>query len=407
MGPRVVVVGGGAAGFFAALTVKEHAPGTDVILLEKTRKLLSKVRVSGGGRCNVTHTDIGLKAMVASYPRGGKFLRKAFQHWDAADTVDWFNVRGVELKTEADGRMFPVTDSSATITDLLEREARRLRIEIRLGEPFHRLEQEGNRLVAHTSSGPVVADRIIVCIGGSKVQDMKWAESLGHDVVPPVPSLFTFNLPDDPIRKLMGVSVDRVRVRIAGAKWQAEGPLLITHWGMSGPAILRLSAFAARELHAVGYQFEVLVDWTAEKNAMSIRDELDRVATSASKRLVRNAPPFSLPQRLWEFLLNRAMIGPQQAWGSLGRKQHDKLIEVLVNDRYEARGKTTFKEEFVTAGGIALSEVDPDTMQSRKVPGLHFAGEVLDIDGITGGFNFQAAWTTGRIAGMAASHGKL
>ena len=399
----IIVVGGGAAGFFAALSAKEHHPGARVLLLEKGTRPLDKVRISGGGRCNVTHDCLELRRLAAHYPRGERFLRKAFRHFAVADTIAWFRDRGVELKTEPDGRMFPIMDDSATIVEALTGAADRAGVEVRLRCPVTALERTGETWSVTTPQGKLQAERGIVATGGSpKREGLQWLADLGHAIVDPLPSLFTFNLPGDPITKLMGVVADPVTVHVAGAKLSATGPLLITHWGLSGPAVLRLSAWGARELHARGYRYTVRIDWTGGLGELAVREQLRGLRDTQARKLLRNADPLGLPTRLWTFLLERAGVDDATVCAELPRKDLDRLVDVLVNDRHEARGKTTFKEEFVTAGGVALSEVDPDTLASRRAPGLYFAGEVLDIDGITGGFNFQAAWTTGWIAGRLA-----
>ena len=400
---QVIVIGGGAAGFFAALSVREHHPHVRVVLLEKGARPLDKVRISGGGRCNVTHDCRDLRRLAAHYPRGERFLRKAFRHFAVGDTIAWFRDRGVELKTEPDGRMFPTTDDSGTIVDALTSAADRAGVEVRLRCPVTALEPQGSRWVVRTPEGELQADRVIVASGGSpKREGLQWLADLGHAVVDPVPSLFTFNLPGDPITKLMGVVADAVTVHVAGSKLSSTGPLLVTHWGLSGPAVLRLSAWGARELQERGYRYTVRIDWTGGLGELPVRERLRDLRDTQARKLLRNADPFGLPARLWAFLLERAGVDEATVCAELPRKDLDRLVDVLVNDLHEARGKTTFKEEFVTAGGVALSEVDPDTLASRRAPGLYFAGEVLDIDGITGGFNFQAAWTTGWIAGRLA-----
>ena len=397
---QVIVIGGGAAGLFAALSVREHHPHVRVVLLEKGARPLDKVRISGGGRCNVTHDCRDLRRLAAHYPRGERFLRKAFRHFAVADTIAWFRDRGVELKTEPDGRMFPTTDDSGTIVDALTSAADRAGVEVRLRCPVTALEPQGSRWVVRTPEGELQADRVIVASGGSpKREGLQWLADLGHAVVDPVPSLFTFNLPGDPITKLMGVVADPVTVHVAGTKLSSTGPLLVTHWGLSGPAVLRLSAWGARELHERGYRYTVRIDWTGGLGELPVRERLRDLRDAQARKLLRNAEPYGLPARLWDFLLKRTGVDEATVCAELSRKDLDRLVDVLVNDRHEAWGKTTFKEEFVTAGGVALSDVDPDTLASRKAPGLYFAGEVLDIDGITGGFNFQAAWTTGWIAG--------
>lgn len=401
--PHIVVVGGGAAGFFAAIAAKERAPAARVTILERSNKILSKVRVSGGGRCNVTHACFQERKLAAHYPRGERFLRKVFPAWSVKDTIDWFERRGVLLKTEADGRMFPSSDDSRSITGLLEGQADQCGVIVRRGVGLRSMMQAppGYDLVLD-DGGTEHADRVILCTGGApKKESLGWLAALGQPVVAPVPSLFTFNL-KVPLRHLMGIVAPSAVVWIEGLDRRASGPVLITHWGFSGPAILKLSAWCARELHGMAYHYTVRVCWVGLKEE-ELRALLEREWQRTPNRLVANAVPADLPSRLWEFLLDRAGIAPGRTCASVGRHDRNRLIDVLVNDRHEAEGKTTFKEEFVTAGGVDLAQVDARTMESLVLPGLHFAGEVLDIDGLTGGFNFQAAWSTGRIAGLSAA----
>lgn len=391
---KVAVIGGGAAGFFAAIAAASHHPAARIVVFEKSDKLLAKVKISGGGRCNVTHHCFSASGLSKHYPRGGRQLKKAFAAFDAADTVAWFAARGVPLKTEADGRMFPTTDSSQTIIDCLLAEAHARGVEIRMRTPVRTLSRD-----LQVNGEPF--DKVIVATGGSpKASGFAWLEALGHSIEPPVPSLFTFNMPGAPIRSLMGASVSDAVVRIQGTKLQEKGPVLITHWGLSGPAVLKLSAWGARQLADRGYHFAVQVSWAGDTNAEAVGQVLAEAAESGRQRKVANGCPFeAVPRKIWLYLLEKAGINPDQTWLSTAKKSRNKLLELLVNDVHEVRGKTTFKEEFVTCGGVRLSEVDFATMGSRIVPGLHFAGEVLDIDGVTGGFNFQAAWTTGFLAG--------
>jgi predicted Rossmann fold flavoprotein len=406
---RIIIIGGGAAGYMAAISAKTHAPSAEVQLLEKSDKWLAKVRISGGGRCNVTHHCAEPRKLARHYPRGEAFLRKVFTAWGQPQAVEWFARHGVALKTESDGRMFPTTDDSRTVMDALQNAARALGVVAQNHCPVTALERvEMKDGSAHwslsTPSGKRTAHRVVVATGGSpKDAGLAWLSALGHEVVPAVPSLFTFNLPNDPVRELMGVVAPRVRLRIAGTGLESTGPLLITHWGLSGPAVLRLSAFGARVLHDMGYAYTVQVDWLGELNEAAARERLMKQVSEHPKRQVVNAGAFELPARLWSYLLLRAGIPLEKPLGDLGKKHMDRLLDVLTNDRYNASGKTTFKEEFVTAGGIALHQVDPATLESRVAPGLHFAGEVLDIDGITGGFNFQAAWSSGWLAGRGAA----
>ena len=399
---KVAVIGGGAAGFFAALSAAQHHPSAQVVLFEKTAKLLSKVKISGGGRCNVTHHCFSPSALSKHYPRGGKQLKKALGTFQASDTVAWFESRGVALKTESDGRMFPTTDSSQTIIDCLLREVDQHGVDVRLQSPVRELTPLAQG--GFTLNGEHF-DRVVVATGGSpKREGLAWLEALGHAVADPVPSLFTFNMPGSDITALMGVVVPNALVRIQGTKLTQQGPVLVTHWGMSGPAVLKLSAWGARELATRGYEFSVQVNWIGVANEAEVNAAIDDAMPDMRKKKVANACPFELPKKFWAFLLARAEVPADAVWLDLGKKAKNKLVNTLLNDVYEVRGKTTFKEEFVTCGGIALGEVDFNTMQSRVVPGLYFAGEVLDVDGVTGGFNFQASWTTGFVAGRSLSY---
>lgn len=398
---QVAVIGGGAAGFFSAISAKTHHPEAKVTIYEKSDKLLSKVKVSGGGRCNVTHHCFKIGDLVKFYPRGEKPLRKAFGIFSTTDTIEWFEQRGVELKTEADGRMFPVTDFSQTIIDCLMNETRKLGIGIRTKSAIKKLiRQEDGYLLSFKNGETKLVDKVIVATGGSpRGQGFDWLKELGHSIEEPVPSLFTFNMPNERVKELMGVVASPAMVRVMGTKLKSTGPLLITHWGMSGPAILKLSAFGARILHEMDYQFKALVNWTGEKSEQEIREVLADTVSRNPKKKVQNVNPFALAGRLWEFILFKIEISDSMIWDNMGKKNINRLVHVLMNDEYQVSGKTTFKEEFVTCGGISLQDVDIKTMQSKSSPNLYFAGEVLDIDGVTGGFNFQNAWTTGFIAG--------
>jgi predicted Rossmann fold flavoprotein len=401
---QVAVIGGGAAGFFAAISAKTHHPDAKVTIYEKSDKLLSKVRISGGGRCNVTHHCFDIRELVKNYPRGERPLKKAFGFFSPTDTIEWFKKRGVELKTESDGRMFPVTDDSSTIINCLMNETRKLGIAIKTKSNIKKLRktEHGYELGFHRG-GRVEADRVIVATGGSpRSSGFDWLRKLDNDIEEPVPSLFTFNMPDEPIRELMGVVADPVSVKIMGSKLHSSGPLLITHWGMSGPAILKLSAFGARELSEKDYRFTVLVNWAGEQTEQEVRGILKTVVEGNGMKKTTNVNPFQLPGRLWNFLIDKLEVGDDMIWQNMGKKNINRLVHLITNDEYQVQGKTTFKEEFVTCGGVSLHDVDMKTMQSRKSPNLYFAGEVLDIDGVTGGFNFQAAWTTGYIAGLLA-----
>ncbi|MEQ8525121.1 NAD(P)/FAD-dependent oxidoreductase [Gracilimonas sp.] len=398
---QVAVIGGGAAGFFSAISAKKHNPDAKVTIYEKTDRLLSKVRISGGGRCNVTHYCFDIRELVKFYPRGERPLKKAFGIWSTTDTVEWFESRGVKLKTESDGRMFPITDDSETIINCLLEETRKLGIGIKTKANIKSISktEDGYELGFHRG-GRKSAEKVIVATGGSpRAKGFDWLRELGHEIEEPVPSLFTFNMPDEPIKELMGVVAEPVAIKIMGSNLSSSGPLLVTHWGMSGPAVLKLSAFGARDFHKMDYEFKILVNWAGDRGEQEVRSILKEVENDHPKKKISNVNPFELPGRLWEFLLNKLNLGDDMIWQNMGKKNINRLVHLLSNDVYQVQGKTTFKEEFVTCGGISLLDVDIKTMESRKSPGLYFAGEVLDIDGVTGGFNFQAAWTTGFIAG--------
>jgi len=400
---RLVIIGGGAAGFFCAVNAARLNPLLEVVILEKTNKLLSKVRISGGGRCNVTHACFSIADMVKKYPRGGSFLKKTFHHFFTNDTITWFKERGVELKTEADGRMFPVTDSSQTIIDCLMKEANKYIVEILMNREVKQLATADGHWSLVINEGEMMpADYVCVASGGyPKPVQYNWLTQQGHNIEEPVPSLFTFNLPGNAITSLMGVSVENVRLKIAGSKLSEEGPLLITHWGMSGPAVLKLSAWGARELAKCNWHFSIFVNWLPGFNENRLREKFQTLRFELATQKIANRNPFALPNRLWEFLLKQSDVKEDLRWADLPAAAQNKLIKNLCAGEYEVKGKTTFKEEFVTAGGVELNEIDFNTMQSRKFPGLFFAGEIINVDGVTGGFNFQNAWTTGWIAAKA------
>ena len=404
----VAVIGGGAAGFFGAITCAQQNPQAKVILFEKTGKLLSKVKVSGGGRCNVTHHCFNPNELIKFYPRGSKQLKKPFQEFGAAQTVNWFEERGVKLKIEADGRMFPVTDDSETIVNCLLREAKKAGIEVLTHTDITETKPLAeNRFELRSAKGQTWnVQKVLITTGGqNKPENYNWLKNLGHKIEKPVPSLFTFNVPDSPLKEFMGISVPRAVVKIIGQKLESEGPLLITHWGFSGPAVLRLSAWGARLLHDLNYQFSISINWVPDFTEETLRTELLSYKNLHARKIISSNAFFGLPQRLWKAFTEQAGISAELRWLDISNKSLNKLLETLLRGTFEVRGKTTFKEEFVTCGGVALSDVNMQTLESRHVKGLHFAGEVLDIDGITGGFNFQAAWTTGFLAGknMAAT----
>lgn len=403
---RVAIIGGGAAGFFAAITCAEALGGRgEVTLLEATAHLLAKVKVSGGGRCNVTHACFDPAELVQRYPRGGRELLGAFHRFQPRDTIAWFAARGVATKTEEDGRMFPITDDSATIAECLLDAARRAGVGIRTQTAVRAVERTALGLKLTLSAGePLLCDRLILATGGNKASGgLAIAESLGHAIVPPVPSLFTFNIQDPRLADISGVSVENVEAALIGTKLRTQGPLLVTHWGLSGPAILKLSAWGAREFAERAYRCEVGLNWVPGSKRDALLAQLTHLRQAEARKQIGTFSPVPLPQRLWEKLVAAAGIATTTPWAHVTNPALQSLVGQLTDARFAVEGKSTFKDEFVTCGGVKLSEVDFRTMESRLCPGLHFAGEVLDIDGITGGFNFQNAWTTGYLAGTAAA----
>lgn len=399
---KIVVIGGGASGFFCAVNAARLHPLLSVTIFEKSSKLLSKVKVSGGGRCNVTHYADEVSELFSAYHRGMRLLKKTLYQFSHNDTIDWFKERGVELKVEEDGRMFPVTNNSQTIVDCLLQEAERYGVTVQTNIDVFSIQHQGNTFELTCKKGQqdnvkVLADVVVVATGGyPKLSGFDWLAALGHTISSPVPSLFTFNIPDKNLHALMGITVKHAVVKIPVLKAIEEGPILITHWGLSGPAVLKLSSRCARELHALDYTFDVTVNWCPEFHESAVLDYL-KSTKQFTKGLVSAKPFTGLVSRLWMYLLTRAGIGATSHWGDLTHAQLVLLSKTLCNDLYHAAGKTTFKEEFVTAGGIALQDIDANTMESKKVKGLYFAGEVMDVDGITGGYNFQHAWTSGWI----------
>ncbi len=405
---HLVVIGGGAAGFFCAVNAARMHPGLNVTILEKSNKLLAKVRVSGGGRCNTTHALFELPELVKKYPRGQNFIKKSFHWFSPKDTIAWFADRGVRLHTEADGRMFPETNQSQTIIHCLLQEADKYRVRVVMQTEVTGIhpEKTGGFTIQTSASlkenenrSFLKADYICIACGGFPKSAMfNWLRKLGHTIEEPVPSLFTFNIPGHPITALTGVSVEKAMVKVMGTKLVETGPLLITHWGMSGPVILRLSAWGARLLAEKQYSFGIQINWLPEYREQDLRNDWLSYREEYAGQKIGNRNPFGLPSRLWLFLLQLSEITPDARWADITAKAQNKLITCLTAHPFEVKGKTTFKEEFVTCGGIRLTEVDPNTFQSRVVPGIYFAGEILDVDGVTGGFNFQHAWTSGWIA---------
>ncbi|MDT3739006.1 MAG: NAD(P)/FAD-dependent oxidoreductase [Candidatus Kapabacteria bacterium] len=400
---KIGIIGGGAAGFFAAINAKENYPSAKVIIYEKSHKVLVKVRISGGGRCNVTNGCDSIDSLSEGYPRGGKSIKRNFYIFNNKHTIEWFESRGLPLYTQDDNRVFPKSNNSESIIDCLMREIKRLNIEIQLGVKVKSLKPfSGDRLeiILQGEPNPQIFDKVIVATGGSPKRDgLLWLEKLNHKIEEPIPSLFTFKIPNDPIIQMMGLSVENVFVSIQGTKLKSSGPLLITHWGMSGPAILKLSAFGARILSEMKYSFKINVNWAGEKNNDIVTELLKSIISEHPNKLMTNQRPYGLPSRLWMHFLEKIEIPTNKTWIELGKKGLNKLMNLLTNDEYNVKGRTTFREEFVTCGGVSLQSIDMNTMQSKAVKNLYFAGEILDIDGITGGYNFQNAWTTGFIAG--------
>ena len=400
---KIAIIGGGAAGFFAAISAKENYPDSQVVVFEKSNKTLAKVKISGGGRCNVTNGCLTIKELSEAYPRGSKQLKKMFHLFSNKHAMQWFDSRGVPLVVQDDNRVFPASNDSNSIIECFHAEKKRLGIELYLGKDIKALNQVNKQweiVFLDTNVSSSLFDKVIVASGGSpKRKNLEWLERLGHVIETPVPSLFTFNMPDEEIRQLMGVVADNVQVRIQGTKLKSNGALLITHWGMSGPAILKLSAFGARLLNERNYEFSIQVNWVNVLNSEMVIQELERLVKLNANKFLANVKPYALPDRLWLFLLNKCELPQDKKWNELGKKGINKMVNILTNDIYFVKGKTTFKEEFVTCGGVSLDSIDCTTMQSKICSNLYFAGEIMDVDGITGGYNFQAAWTTAFIAG--------
>ncbi len=392
----IVIIGGGAAGIFASAICAEKAKGLDIVVLEKTRQLLSKVRISGGGRCNVTHAQFDPKKLIGNYPRGNKELLGPFHAFQPQDTIAWFDKHGVTLKTEEDGRMFPVSDQSSTIIDCLLSSAKNSGVDIRLEQCVRRIEKtEQGFSVDIENRQPAECSYLLLATGSNPI-GYELAASFGHTITPPVPSLFTFNVPSSPLNDLAGIAVDDAEISIKNLK--QRGPLLITHWGFSGPAALKLSAWAARELHACNYCTEILINWTPDYNPEKAFDLLNRIKEQNPKKTLEGENPFHLPMNLWKRFLHLSGIALGQPMGHLPKKELSLLASRLTRSSFLQDGKTTYKQEFVTSGGVALNEIDFKSFESRLIPNLFFAGEVLDIDGVTGGFNFQNAWTSAYLA---------
>jgi predicted Rossmann fold flavoprotein len=397
----IIIVGGGAAGFFTAINIVEKNPKLKVAILERGSEVLSKVRVSGGGRCNVTHACFEPNELVKFYPRGEKELRGPFHQFCSGDTVEWFSNHGVELKIENDGRMFPVSNSSQTIIDCFLEATQKLGITVLTGQSVQSIFKKDNFWKIETQNENYIAEKLILATGSNpKIWEM--LQTFGHAIVNPVPSLFTFNIKDSRIKELPGVSA-QVSVKVKDTKLTSTGPLLITHWGMSGPAVLKLSAWGARILFEKNYQFKIFVNWLNDVDTDDTEKILKDLKQEHAKKAVSKKSPFDFPNRLWESLVLASNIQEETKWADLSKVQLQNLANQLTNSSFQVNGKSTFKEEFVTAGGIDLKEINFKTMESKLHENLYFAGEIINIDAITGGFNFQNAWTSGFIVANSMS----
>mgnify|MGYP003626911296 CR=1 FL=1 len=399
----IIIIGGGAAGFFTAINAAERNPKLRVVLLERGKEVLTKVKISGGGRCNVTHAEFVPKELSRNYPRGEKELLGPFHSFMTGDTIDWFEKRGIPLKIEEDGRMFPVSDSSQTIIDLFISETQRLGVDISRGHSVKSILRKDDLWVVGTSEGDFQAEKIVVATG-SNPKIWKLLEGLGHEVIPAVPSLFTFNIKDGRILDLPGIATE-ASVKVVDSKGkvqlESEGPLLITHWGMSGPAILKLSAWGARVLEPTNYHFSIKVNWLLDVSEEEVLENLLIFKINNAKQTIFKYTQFDLPKRLWQSLVKAAGIEATETWADISKKKLQNLANQIVSSHFDVKGKSTFKEEFVTAGGVDLKEVNFKTFESKIQKNLYFAGEVLNIDAITGGFNFQNAWTGGYLVAQA------
>ncbi|MBF1443529.1 MAG: NAD(P)/FAD-dependent oxidoreductase [Prevotella pallens] len=400
---NIAIIGGGAAGFFAAISAKTKMPNSNVIVFEKTNRILAKVGISGGGRCNLTNSFADISDLKQAYPHGNKLIKRLFKRFDYNDTFQWFEAHGVQLVTQPDNCVFPFSQNSQTIIDCLTHTAQQLGVDVCLQ---HRLtniaKQTEGKIEVHFKDKPYrTFDRVIITTGGSlRTANLQYLENLGHKIEATIPALFTFNIAEKAFKNLMGTVVEHVLLSIPATKFHSNGALLITHWGMSGPATLKLSSYAARYLAENNNKTPVSVNWVNETNAQSVAQNITAIATENAKKQIVNTRPYNLPTRLWEYLLQRANIEKEKRWIDIGKKAMHKLIETLTNDVHQIEGKGSFRDEFVTCGGVSLKSINPNTLESKVCKGVFFAGEVLDVDAITGGFNLQAAWTTGYVAGQ-------
>ena len=409
MSINAAVIGGGAAGFFAAIEVKRNFPQAQVTIFEKNNQVLRKVSVSGGGRCNLTNACTDLDELDKAYPRGGKQLKHLFREFGPEQTMEWFKSKGVQLVVQPDNCVFPRSQDSASITGILIREASRCGVHVVTGTKITGIRPgpQGSLTLEQEQGTQYEFNKVIVTTGGSpRKEGLLWLKELGHQIMDPIPSLFTFNIPSDPVTQLQGIVEEHVSASIQGTRIKAHGTLLITHWGMSGPAILKLSSFGAREIQKKGYDFTININWTGNMDQETVTQILEQTAKANPEKRVSSAKPFNMTQRLWEYLLEKNRLfantsdGSQTArkWKEIKSKGINRLAEAIINDQYQVKGKSRFRQEFVTCGGVSLKSINTSTMESKIVPNLYFAGEILDIDAITGGYNLQAAWTTAFIA---------
>lgn len=401
---KVAIIGGGAAGCFCAVELKCRRPSCDVVVLEAGKRPLAKVAVTGGGRCNLTNSFAGITSLTQAYPRGERLMKRALKVFGSKETMEWFEREGVPLVTQEDCCVFPRSQDAMQIVGLLLSKMRALGVRVKTGSRVTGISRGEGGFRIESTSGVLAADAVVVTTGGKPTRaGYSFLDSLGLEMVAPVPSLFTFNLPDSPVRALMGTVVEDVLVSLAGTGFKASGPLLVTHWGMSGPSVLKLSSYAARHLAENAYDATLLVNWLASP----LKETAARIGDASAanpRKLVANARPSELPGRLWEYLVSKSGIRQDARWADIGAKSLNRLADTLCNDGYRIHGRTRFKDEFVTCGGVSLEETDLGTLESKKHPGLFFAGEVLDVDAVTGGFNLQAAWSTGWIAARSVSH---
>ncbi len=399
----IAIIGGGAAGFFAAITAKEQHPFANVTIFEKTNRLLAKVKMSGGGRCNLTNACDSIDEFVEAYPRGKRLMKKLMYSFSNKHTMNWFIARGVPLVTQSDNCIFPQSQNSESIVDCLFEEVNKLRIKVKLAKTIKEISKKDNKIkiLFDNTKNEYLFDKVIIATGGSPKRDgLLWLENLGHTISDPVPSLFTFKIQRDEISKLQGIVIPDAICSIQSTNLVSSDALLITDWGFSGPTILKLSSYGARILNEMNYNFTLRINWSGVKDYNQIKEYIIQIKNEESAKQINNFRPYNFPTRLWVYLINKANLNPSKKWIEATQSDVNKLSSIIANDTYQITGRAKFKEEFVTCGGVSLNNINPNTLESKKFKNMYFAGEVLDIDGITGGYNLQAAWTTGYIAGL-------